>query len=112
MIRSQPRLPSGSFSDAPEKPKIVTKTVEKRHKTLTKAQHLDIMESESNKEIITMNEQIRNLCHLTAQKLHEELANAAEEARDAGTEEEHNEALDKIEAIIYTLSNCAIAVAE
>lgn len=51
-------------------------------------------------------EQIRSLAKLSAQELHEELVNAAEQARDAGDEYEHDEAIDKIEAIIYTLKNC------
>lgn len=51
-------------------------------------------------------DRIRNLCRHNAQQLHGKLVEAAEAARDAGTEEEWEEALDTIEAIIYTLKHC------
>ena len=54
-----------------------------------------------------MNEQIRSLIKLTAQELNERLVESAETVRDAGTEDEREDALDEIEAIIYTLRNCA-----
>lgn len=57
-------------------------------------------------------EQIRNLCRLNAQQLHDKLVDAAEAARDAGTDDEQEEAFDTIEAIIYTLKNCQYDGAE
>lgn len=52
-------------------------------------------------------EQIRNLCRYNGQQLRDKLVEAAEAARDAGTEEEEQESLDLIGAIIYTLERCA-----
>ena len=51
-------------------------------------------------------DQIRNLCRNTRAELYEKMIQAAEAARDAGTEEEEQEARDLVGAIIYTLENC------
>ena len=51
-------------------------------------------------------EQIHNLCRLDAQQLYDKLVEAAEAARESGTDYEQKEAFDTIEAIIYTLKNC------